>query len=70
MISFEETASKPRELIAMTGYTLEEFKALPPAFEKAVMESNWTLEGKERKNTPTVYKKSAFSSISDQLFLY
>ena len=70
MISFEETASKPRELIAMTGYTLEEFKALLPASEKAVLESNRTLEGKERENTPTVYKKSAFSSITDQLFLY
>ena len=70
MISFEETASQPRELIAMTGYTLEEFKALLPAFEKAAMKSNWTLEGRERKNTPTVYKSSAFSGITDQLFLY
>lgn len=68
MISFEETASKPNELIAMTGYTLEEFKALMPAFEKAAAESHWTLEGKERKNTPTIYKNSVFSSIADQLF--
>ncbi|MCI5119957.1 MAG: hypothetical protein D3908_01945 [Candidatus Electrothrix sp. AUS4] len=70
MISFEETASKPNELIAMTGYTPEEFRALLPAFEKEIIESDWTLEGKERKNTPTVYKKSAFSSIADQLFFY
>ena len=70
MISFEETASKPKELIAMTGYTPEEFKALLPAFEKAAMENTWTLEGKERKNTPTFYKNSVFSSINDQLFFY
>ncbi|MCI5227042.1 MAG: transposase [Candidatus Electrothrix sp. AX2] len=67
-MSFEETASKPNELIAMTGYTLEEFKSLMPAFEKAAAESHWTLEGKERKNTPTIYKNSVFSSIADQLF--
>lgn len=70
MISFEETANKPRELIAMTGYTLEEFKALLPTFENEIKKSSWTLEGKERKKTPTVYKNSAFSSSSDQLFLY
>ncbi len=70
MISFEETASKPKELIAMTGYTPDEFKALPPAFEKAVIENHWTLEGKERRNKPTVYKNSVFPSIADQLFLY
>ena len=63
-------ANKPMELMAMTGYTLEEFKSLLPAVEKAVMESNLTLEGKERKNTPTVYKNSAFSGGTDQLFLY
>ena len=44
MISFEETASKPNELIAMTGYTPEEFKALLPVFEKAAIESHWTLD--------------------------
>jgi len=70
MISFEETASKPNELIAMTGYTPDEFNALLPAFEKAAIENHWTLEGKERKNKLTVYKNSVFSSIADQLFLY
>ena len=69
MTNFEETASKPNELIAMTGYTLEEFNALLPEFEQAVLKSDWTVEGKERKNKPTVYKNSTFSSIADQLFL-
>ncbi|MCI5149409.1 MAG: transposase [Candidatus Electrothrix sp. MAN1_4] len=67
-MSLEETASKPKEMIAMTGYTPEEFYALLPAFEEAAIESHWTLEGKERENTPTIYKNSAFSSIADQLF--
>ncbi|WYD82120.1 MAG: hypothetical protein V8K32_06955 [Candidatus Electrothrix gigas] len=67
MISFEETASKPNELIAMTGYTLEEFKSLMPAFEKAAAESHWTLEGKERKNTPTILTLSGLPFLKNRL---
>ena len=68
MISFEEVACKPNELISMTGYTLEEFNALLPAFKQAVLECDRTLEGKERQNKATIYKNSALSSIADQLF--
>ena len=68
MASFEKTACKPKELLSMTGYTLNEFNALLPSFEEAILESNQTLEGKERVNKPTAYKNSAFSNIADQLF--
>jgi len=68
MTSFEKTACKPTELLSMTGYTLGEFNALLPSFEEALLECNKTLEGKERLNTPTLYKNSPFSSIADQLF--
>jgi hypothetical protein len=69
MISFKEVASKPDEMIAMTGYTLEEFNALFSVFEEMVIESDRTLEGKKRKNRPTFYKNSTFSSCYDLLFL-
>jgi len=68
MTSFEKTACKPTELLSMTGYTLDEFNALLPSFEDALLESNQTLEGKERLNKPTRYKNSPFSSIAEQLF--
>jgi hypothetical protein len=68
MINFEEIACKPNELISMTGYTLEEFNALLPAFEEAVLESDRTLEGKERRNKPAAYSNSTFSSTANQLF--
>ncbi len=68
MINFEKIACKPTELLSMTGYTLDEFNALLRSFEEALLESNQTLEGKERVNKPSIYKNSPFSSIADQLF--
>lgn len=68
MTIFEETACKPTELLAMTGYTLDEFNALLPAFEQAVFECDRTVEGKEREKKSTIYKNSPFPSIADQLF--
>ena len=70
MASFEKTACKPKELLSMTGYTLNEFNALLPSFEEAILESNQTLEGKKRVNKPAAYKNSAFSNIADQLFFH
>jgi len=68
MINFLKVASKPNELLSMTGYTLDEFNALLPSFEEALLECNQTLEGKERVNKPVIYKNSLFSSVADQLF--
>ncbi|MDX9964876.1 hypothetical protein, partial [Desulfobacter postgatei] len=48
---------------------MDEFNALLRSFEEALLESNQTLEGKERVNKPSIYKNSPFSSIADQLFL-
>jgi hypothetical protein len=70
MISFKEVSSKPDEMTAMTGYTLEEFNALLSVFEEAAAESNRTLEGKKRDNRPAVYKNSVFPGVSDRLFLF
>jgi hypothetical protein len=68
MTSFLEVASKPNELLSMTGYTLEEFDALLPFFEDELLESKQTQEGKERLNKPALYKNSPFSSTSDQFY--
>jgi len=68
MTNFLKVASKPNELLSMTGYTLVEFNALLRSFEEARLECNQTLEGKERVNKPIIYRNSPFSSIADQLF--
>ena len=68
MINLKTILCNPKELIAMTGYTLDEFNALLPTFKKAVLECDRTLEGKERERKPTYYKNSIFSSITVQLF--
>ena len=68
MTNFLKVASKPNELLSMTGYTLDEFNALLRSFEEACLECNQTLEGKERVNKPIIYRNSPFSSIADQLF--
>ena len=68
MVSFLEVASKPKELLSMTGHTLEEFDALLPFFEDELFDSKQTQEGKERVNKPALYRNSPFSSTSDQLY--
>ena len=68
MTIYEKVVCKPNELISMTGYTIEEFNALLPAFEQAMLECDRTLEGNERVNKLTIYKNSVFSSIAEQCF--
>ena len=67
-MNFHEISKSPRNLLAMTGYTLDEFTGLLPSFKKSLSESKYTLEGKERKNQSTDYKSSVFSDSSDKLF--
>lgn len=67
MVNFKELSAKETEFLSMTGYTVEEFNALLPAFEEEALKSEFTVEGKERENKPTFYKNSAFSSFADQL---
>ena len=66
-MKFQDVANNPNELLAMTGYTLVEFNALIPWFEKNLAESKYTLEGKERKNQQCNYKNSPFPTSEDRL---
>jgi hypothetical protein len=68
MTNFEEIVCKPKELLAMTGYTVDEFNGLLPAFKQAALECAQTLEGKAREKRPAIYINSPFSGIADQLF--
>jgi hypothetical protein len=65
---FQDVANNPRELLAMTGYTLEEFKALIPWFKEGLDDSKLTLEGSERKNQLCNYKNSPLPTLEDRLF--
>ena len=47
---FEITSQNPSEFLSMTSYILQEFEALLPVFEEALLHSKQTLEGKEREN--------------------
>ena len=67
-MNFQDIENKPLEFLAMTGYTLEEFLALLPFFEESLIESKYTLEGKERQNKISNYKNSPFPTLEDKLF--
>ena len=47
---FQDAAKKPKSLVAMTGFNVEEFTHFLPHFTKALNHSKLTLEGKERQN--------------------
>jgi len=70
MIRYEVLKAKPKQLLALTGFTAEEFSALLPAFSKqfsAFVETK-TLDGKVRKKRQYArYKNSCFSGIEDML---
>lgn len=68
MTKFQDVARNPSEFLSMTGYTLEEFDALLPWFEGSLVESKYTLEGKERQNKVANYVNSPFPTSKDKLF--
>ncbi len=70
MIRYEALKDKPKQLLALTGFTPEEFTALLPMFSKhfSLFVETKTLDGKERKKRQyTLYKNSCFSSTADML---
>ena len=70
MIRYEVLKDKPKQLLALTGFTPEEFSTLLPTFSKrfSVFVETKTLDGKDRKKRQyTLYKNSCFSSIEDKL---
>ena len=71
MSLYQEYVKKPTELLALTGYTREEFEALVPHFGKCYAEwmSTYRLDGKPRgKRKYSAYKNSPLPTIEDKLF--
>ena len=70
MTRYETLKTKPKRLLSLTGYTLEEFSALLPYFSKRFLASveTKTLEGKPRKKRRyTHYKNSCLPNFEDKL---
>ena len=67
-MKFDTIKTRPKELLALTGYTLEEFEFLLPQFEEELRKAAITLEGKKRQHQSTTYKNSPLPTTSDRLF--
>ena len=71
MSKYQDYADKPREFLALTGYTRAEFEALLPHFAEQFYEQMRThrLDGKRRgKRKYSDYGNSPLPTIADKLF--
>jgi hypothetical protein len=71
MNQFQKYIKRPKEFLAICGYTMEEFQALLPFFAEAFQEWMRThqLNGKPRGKRPyTDYKNSPLPTIEEKLF--
>src|SRR5688572_33508002 len=70
MLRYMELIQNPRRFLALTGYTVDEFRALLSFFRVRFQAyvARFTLEGKPRQNrTYSTYKNSTFPTMEDQL---
>jgi hypothetical protein len=70
MTNYTQLSRKPKQFHALTGYTLEEFSALLPAFVTSFLAyvQEYTLEGKQRqKRRYVTYKNSPLPTMEDKL---
>jgi hypothetical protein len=70
MTSYARLSQRPKQFHALTGYMLEEFHALLPAFVTSFLAyvREYTLEGKERqKRRYTTYQNSPLLTMEDKL---
>ena len=70
MTNYARLSQKSKQFLALTGYTLEEFDALLPAFRNAFLMhmQTYTLEGKKRqKRSYVVYCNCPLPTIEDKL---
>lgn len=70
MTNYTRLSRKPKQFHALTGYTLEEFRALLPAFANSFLAyvQKHTLEGKKRRERRFVsYKNSPLSTMENKL---
>lgn len=70
MTNYTKLSRKPKQFHALTGYTLEEFHSLLPAFVARFLAyvQEYTLEGKKRRKRRYVtYKNSPLRTMEDKL---
>jgi len=70
MTNYTQLSRKPKQFHALTGYTLEEFAALLPAFVISFLAyvQEYTLEGKKRqKRRYVTYKNCPLLTMEDKL---
>lgn len=70
MCNYAKLSEKRKQFHALTGYTLEEFRALLPAFQSSFLKRMeiYTLEGKERRKRRYVnYCNCPLPTIEDKL---
>lgn len=70
MLNYENLKEKPKEFLAATGLTQEEFEMLLPNFQLAcekLYPSNLTLEGKARERRVGAGVKAVLSNFEDKL---
>jgi hypothetical protein len=70
MLRYMELIQNPRRFLALTGYTVDEFRALLSFFRVRFQAyvARFTLEGQPRQNrTYSTYKNSTFPTMEDQL---
>ena len=70
MTNYTKLSRKPKQFHALTGYTLEEFHSLLPAFVTRFLAyvQEYTLEGKKRRKRRYVtYKNSPLPTMEDKL---
>jgi len=70
MLRFVDLIQNPRRFLALTGYTMDEFRALLSFFivRFQAYVAIFTLEGKPRRNrTYSTYKNSSLPTMEDQL---
>jgi len=70
MTNYTQLSGKPKQFHALTGYTLEEFRALLPVFVTSFLAyvQDYTLTGKPRQKRQYVaYKNSPLPTMEDKL---
>jgi len=70
MTNYARFSQKSKQFQALTGYTLEEFQALLPAFRNSFLKhmQSYTLEGKKRrKRNYVAYCNSPLPTGEDKL---
>ena len=70
MLRYQDISSKEKDLLAMTGYTQQEFMALLPQFQQSYDDylNSYTIEGYERiGQIPKPYHTSPLPTIEDKL---